>query len=163
MTLFAVSGVLPGWSFLRRDNKTNVQRLQTLPRGFAWSSGVERLKQQLQGEITSYCVCRFINSVVTDSLDTCGVLHCAMWHRWCLVVVAGRGEGPHWPAFTETTNMAGWAEEAGGGRGGVSRDGNWSQRSSPGMNGHELTDETSLIIHASVVQIINSNRLKLKT
>lgn len=31
------------------------------------------------------------------------------------------------------------------------------------MNGHELTDETSLIIHASVVQIINSNRLKLKT
>lgn len=43
-----------GWSLLGRCDLTNVKRLQTLSCRTAWSSCVEHIEQQLQGEITSH-------------------------------------------------------------------------------------------------------------
>ena len=88
----------------------------------------------------SLCV-DFRHSVVPDSFTSIVLQHAMdCFNVGCLVVVAGGGEGAKWPAVPEAADLAGWASEAGGRCGGVSRDGDRSQRSSSGISRHRGTD-----------------------
>lgn len=63
--------------------------------------------------------------------------------KWCLFVAAGGGEGTQWPSVPEAADLAGWASETGGWRGGLSCGGYWSQRSFFGLKTHRKNENNA--------------------